>query len=294
MNRLQSAEKIEELIEGAIDLHVHVSPDVVPRALDAIEMALECRQAGMKGFLLKDHLTVTSDRAYFVEKACPGIRVFGAVVLNHAVGGLNPSAVLAALALKAKQVFMPTFSADHHIRQSKNAHNPLDLLTSSEKQQGIRILSGNGALVPELDDILEMIKKSNAILGTGHLSPEESLALVERAQYVGLTKIVVTHVSNPMIRMTIAQQKRAVGLGAFIEHSYLSCIKGVPINNIVREIREVGVERCILSTDLGQQGNPTPVEGFRRFINEVLQLGMDKNEIRCMIKRNPKILLDLE
>lgn len=275
-------------------MHVHVSPDAVPRTCDAIELAFEGRQWGMEGFVLKDHSTITADRAYLVEKAVPGVRVFGTLVLNDAVGGLNPSAVEAALALKAKMVFMPTLSADHDIRQRRHVKSQWGHWTSPQKLAGIRILKPNGSLVPEVEDILGILKGSDVILGTGHLSPEESLALVERAKGVGLSKVVVTHASNPIIGMSMTQQKRAAALGAFIEHSYLSSLKGKPIPKMVQEIHEVGAQRCILSTDLGQQGYPSPVEGLSCFIDELLQSGMNHKDICWTIRDNPRRLLDLE
>lgn len=293
MNGLYKFKKVEELIKGAIDMHVHVSPDAVPRSLDAIELAIEGRKLGMSGFLLKDHLTITADRAYLVEKAVPGIRVFGTLVLNHAVGGLNPSAVLAALALNVKQIFMPTFSAYHDIGHRQNNINSLNRLLTPKNLSGIRILTRGGTLLPEVNDILEIIKDSNLILGTGHLSPEESLALIERARFIGLSKIVVTHASNPIIRMSINQQKKAAELGAFIEHSYLACLRGIQVKDIARDIVVVGPKQCILSTDLGQQGNPTPIEGLICFITELLKLGINKKDIFWMIKDNPRILLGL-
>ena len=47
----------------------------------------------MQGFVLKSHYIQTGERAQVVTKAVPGIKAFGAITLNHSVGGLNPVAV---------------------------------------------------------------------------------------------------------------------------------------------------------------------------------------------------------
>src|SRR5580692_7065449 len=80
-------------LEGAYDLQVHVGPDVIARRIDDIDCAREFLARGMKGFVLKSHYIQTGERAQVVTKAVPGSQVYGAVTLNHSVGGLNPVAV---------------------------------------------------------------------------------------------------------------------------------------------------------------------------------------------------------
>src|SRR5688500_3275177 len=98
-------------LTGAIDLHLHTAPDVVPRKLDDVEAARQAAARGMRAILLKSHATLTAGRAELVERLVPDIRVFGGLALNDAVGGLNPAAVEAALKLGAVEIWMPTLSA---------------------------------------------------------------------------------------------------------------------------------------------------------------------------------------
>lgn len=63
----------------------------------------------MKAVVLKCHHGYTSDRAYFVRKAVPGIGVYGGVVLNNAVGGINPFVVEAAITYGTKIVWLPSW-----------------------------------------------------------------------------------------------------------------------------------------------------------------------------------------
>ena len=80
---------LPEYLRGAADLHVHSSPDVVPRRFDDIELAREAARGGFGALLLKNHMVPTMDRAYLVQKIVPEIAVHGGIVLNDSVGGFN-------------------------------------------------------------------------------------------------------------------------------------------------------------------------------------------------------------
>src|SRR6516162_10568117 len=98
-------------IEGAYDLQVHVAPDITARRIDDLGLAKEFLAHGLKGFVLKSHYTSTAERARVVTAAVPGIQAFGAITLNHSVGGLNPVAVDIAGRSGAKIVWFPTVDA---------------------------------------------------------------------------------------------------------------------------------------------------------------------------------------
>ncbi|MCK5429317.1 MAG: hypothetical protein KAI94_07590, partial [Anaerolineales bacterium] len=158
------------ILEGVIDLHIHSSPDVIPRLMDDVEIAHEAAEAGMRAVLLKSHHTLTADRAAIASKQVEGIQVFGGLVLNQAVGGLNPCAVEVALAMGAKEIWMPTLSAANHLR------------ASNVDGEGITILDESGAIKPVVNDILRLIAPADVILGTGHLSVDEIIILVKAAR----------------------------------------------------------------------------------------------------------------
>src|SRR5258708_39363557 len=100
-----------ESIAGAYDLQVHVAPDVIGRRIDDIDLAKEFLARGLRGFVLKSHYIPTAERAKVVTKAVPGIAAYGAITLNHAVGGLNPVAVEIAGRSGCKIVWIPTVDA---------------------------------------------------------------------------------------------------------------------------------------------------------------------------------------
>lgn len=285
------------LIEGAIDLHIHAEPDLVPRKTNCIDLVSAARALRMSGFLIKDHVTLTGDRALILNKIYNEVTVYGSVVLNYPVGGLNPSTVEAALNLGCRVVFMPTYCAGHQIKKWGKPKKPHGY-PFPDNEDGISIIDDRGKLVPSVHDILDLIKASGAVLASGHLSSEEIFLLVREARRMKLPKIIITHASMKLIDLSAEEQEELIRLGAFIEHCYvattpfLSARGETSCRDIAHQIRETGYERCIMSTDLGQTVNPHPVEGFLQFITAMVDEGFAENEIVKMINENPKTLLE--
>src|ERR1041384_6549497 len=104
---------------GTIDVHVHSHPDVFGRNMDDIDVATLAKAKGMRGIVLKNHVATTADRAALVMKVVPGIEVFGGIVLNKAVGGINPDAVEWMHRMfggRGKLVWVRTFDSDKHVK----------------------------------------------------------------------------------------------------------------------------------------------------------------------------------
>src|ERR1700752_878251 len=102
-----------EALQGAYDLQVHVAPDVIERRIDDLDLAKEFLAHGLKGFVLKSHYMSTAERAKVVTAAVAGIQAYGALTVNHSVGGLNPVAVDIAGRSGAKIVWFPTVDAEN-------------------------------------------------------------------------------------------------------------------------------------------------------------------------------------
>lgn len=281
-------------IHGAIDLHVHSSPDIYERSVDDVELVREAEAAGMRGILLKSHHTLTADRAtlarYHVD-----MHVFGGLVLNHTVGGLNPVAVETAIAFGARQIWMPTLHAAHCLQV---AEAEMFRAEARKGREGIRILDSNGTLVPAVMPILEQIRDADIALGTGHLAPDESLALLDAASAMGITKLLVTHPLMQFTRFDADQMKAAGALGAVLEFDYLSCCPtwhaAVAPSVTAKAMHAVGFDHCVMGTDGGQPYNPHPPEMFKQFATDLLAEGIEEANIRRMMCRNPARLLGLE
>jgi hypothetical protein len=271
----------EQILKGAIDLHFHAGPDVRERKLTYLEAALQARDAGMKAILIKSHSTITADIASLLQPLVKDILVFGGIALNYPLGGLNPAAVETALKLGAKQIWMPTLHAANQYRFEK-------------KRGGISILNRKGNLTKEGMEILEILRKHDVILSTGHLSQDESILLVEEAKKRGIKKILVTHPDHFFIQMPVKVQKELAKKGIFFDRCFPTRrTSPLTMEQMAKRIREVGVASSILTSDFGQPENPFPIEGLRSYIQQFIQLGFSAREIDQMVRINPSRLLNL-
>jgi hypothetical protein len=276
---------LPDFLEGAVDLHVHSAPDVDLRRFNDIELAQEAARARMGAVLIKSHQCSTVERAWLVSRMVPGIRVFGGLVLNETVGGLNPAAVRLAVSMGARQVWMPTRSARNHRR-----HEGLP--------GGIGVLDESGQLLPAVEEILGIMAGSGCILGTGHLSQEETSALIDRACAKGAIQVLVTHPEWAPTFYSVAEQKSLAERGnVMFERCFGPTTHRcgfVPFETIEQAIAETGVERTVLSTDLGQPDTPPPVEGLRAYAARLRGAGFSVDDVRRMMQTNPARLLGME
>ena len=280
-------------LTGAIDLHVHTGPDVVERKQDDHEMVADAQAAGMAAVLIKSHVTLTADRASLAGRGGK-IRVFGGVVLNQHVGGLNPVAAETAIELGAKQIWMPTLHAQNCMDKAEVEMFRREV---ERGRQGISILDESGGVIDRVLTILEIVRDADAILGTGHIAPEESLALLVAAKDIGLTRLLVTH---PLMHFTYFdrdQMRAAAQLGAKLEFDYLSCCttwhRAVSPAVSAAAIRDVGAAYCVCASDGGQHFNEKPTDMLQSFASELRRNGIEEDELRLMMCENPAELLDL-
>jgi hypothetical protein len=289
-------------LEGAYDLQIHVGPDVIPRRIDDIDCAKEFLARGMRGFVLKSHYIQTGERAQVVTKAVPGIRVFGAVTLNHSVGGLNPVAIELAGRSGCKIVWMPTVDAANETAgRLDGGHEKLPFWAKIQRElaaEGIAppplsVIDASGNLTEPARRCLERIAKHNMILATGHLGRREIVALVRAARDMGVKKVLVTHAEFPSQNLTGDEQNELADMGALIEHCFTTTYTGkAPWEAAFANIRQTGVARTVISTDLGQSINPPVAEGFAMFAQRLLDAGFTVDEIRTMAVTIPTRLVE--
>ena len=286
-----------EILQGAIDMHIHSNPDLVKRPQDEYEIAVQAKEVGYRGIVLKQATFYNAGTAAALSRLVPGLEIGTGIVLNHWVGGLNPEAVFCAIALGAKIVWMPTYHSEYHLQVRGR---PLPMSAPAELQgravEGIRI-SRDGKLFPELEEICELIAAKDVVLATGHLTPEEIELLVRAAVKKKVQKILITHAELYCPRLSIEQQAKLAKKGAFIEHSFGACMPDYqakfpcPPEMIVEGIRRVGADRCVMSTDLGQMFNTHPIEGMRMYVQTLLRLDVKERDIDLMLRKTPADLL---
>jgi len=282
---------------GAIDFHVHSAPDVFGRSVTDIEAATLAKRMGLRGIVLKNHVTSTADRAAIVREVVPGIEVFGGIVLNQAVGGVNPQAVewMARMSGRyGKVVWLPTIDADHHLK------------TFHEPGAGLKV-AVDGKVTAETDAMLKIIAREKLVLCTGHVAPAEVLAVTRRAAELGATNIVITHAMAQVPNLTMAQMKELAALGATIELDFVNHLMGpeahlpwmrhwqrVSLKDMAAAIRELGADHVLIATDLGQTGNPTHPDGMMLMVQGLKQEGVSEADLDRMMRKNPARLLGLQ
>ena len=287
-----------ELLAGAYDTHIHVAPDVVGRIVDDLTLAHRFLELGMAGFQLKSHYTSTAERASVVAAAVPGIDCLGAIVLNRAVGGLNPLAVEVAAREGARTVWLPTVDSvnESHERDAPaGAKVPVWVgLQRDLRAQGIEIapvpvVDAAGEVVAELATVLDLIARHDMVLATGHLDRDEIFSVVDAALARGVRQIVITHPEFPAEDLGVADQNALADRGALLER----CMTTPHTNKISWErwcqnIRETGPERSVLSTDLGQSFNPPVEDGMGIMVDRLLGAGFSEEEVHTMAVTNSR------
>ena len=286
-----AAGSTDRLLAGSIDFHAHGLPDMEERTVDSADLARMARDRGMRGLVLKNHFDPTASLVYTVRRQVPGIEVFGGIVLNRTVGGINARAVEHMTQVTGgwgRVVWFPTRDAEHAVAG--------DVAEDPSLKRPFVSVSKDGELLPEVKDVIAVIAEHQLVLQTGHSSPEESLLLLAEGKRQGVQHMMVTHGA---FEMSLAQMREAVQLGAFIEFVYRS----IPTTDgasarwsppeLAELLRTIGVEWCVLSSDLGSPRYVMPTEGFGEFLLKMLEAGMTERELAQMTKDNPARLLGL-
>ena len=291
------AQVADNPLAGVIDFHAHSGPDAWPRSVDDLEIARLAKRAGMRGLVLKNHFTSTADRAALVMKEVDGIQVFGGIVLNRAVGGINAEAVRQMVQFDGKRgkvVWLPTVDAENEVKR-RNARRPFVAVVK------------DGKPVPELAEVFQLIAENNLVLAMGHSSPEESLLLIPEAKKAGVRNIVVTHAMGFPIEATEDHMKRLAEMEAIIECVWLTHIGGgalappddpnryrITVAEYAKVFRSIGAKHFLIASDLGQYLNPLHTDGMEAFIIGLREQGLTDEEIDVVARGNPARLLGLE
>jgi hypothetical protein len=283
---------------GVIDMHVHSHPDVFGRNMDDIDLAQLAKARGMRGIVLKNHISETASRAALVMKVVPGVEVFGGIVLNKAVGGINPDAVEWMHRIyggRGKIVWLPTFESDKHVK------------TLSKPDAVGLTVAPNGQVSPEMEAILKIIARENLVLATGHVHPEEIIAVVKKGRELGVKNFIITHALTNVPGLSMAQAKQVAEMGAVIEICFLQFLAGpnaplpflthwtqINAKHVAQALKELGAANVLVSTDLGQSNNMVHPDGIESAIAAMKKEGISDADIDTMMRKNPARLLGLQ
>jgi hypothetical protein len=287
------------LVEGAYDTHIHVAPDVMERRIDDIDLARRFADVGMAGFVLKSHYVPTAERAQVVRKVVPEVHALGAITLNGSVGGLNPSAVEIAGRLDTRVVWMPTVDSrnqrDSRAQDPAGAKPPMwaalqdDLRAAGIEPPAVDVVGADGAVTEAVRDVLTVVAKHGMTLATGHLNAAEIVAVADAAFDAGVRCVVVTHPEFTSQRLPVDVQRRLAERGALLERCFTTAHTGkVTWRRLLDNIRAVGPEHSVLSSDLGQPFNPPVEDGLAIMADTLLEDGFSEKEIQVMTVANSR------
>jgi hypothetical protein len=290
---------LRKVLEGAVDLHCHSGPSPFPRRINHVEASYDAARIGLRAILVKSHHhnTVMDLLAMRPQLADAPTPVYGGVALNSEVGGMNPSAVAMSLRMGGRCVWGPTVSARQHIENHKHAHgfptSGLDLLESE-----VSVFDESGSVSAATTRVVEVVADADALLTGGHLDVESMKALFSVAVAKGVRRLLVQH-PDFVIGASESDVEELVSMGAYVEHEIAMYHPDVaqprwPIEQLVGWINRVGPERTTIGSDLGQQGNPLPVDGYIYIVQQLLDHGVSEKDVRRMIADNPAFLLGLE
>jgi len=290
--------QISQLLVGAVDLHCHSGPAVMPRILDHYEEMRAANAAGFRAVVTKDHYYLGTPHCIILQSLFPdmAVRMFSGIALNNASGGINPHAVDHAVRLGAKIVWMPTLSAANHIAKAATEAKGFPRVEGAPEAIPLTVLDANGRLTDDTLKVLDIIAAFDIILAGGHLGVAEQLVLFEEAGRRGVRKMLVNHPTY-VIGCSDDDIRALVGMGVKMEHSICQFIPGRAQKfepaAAVHLIEVAGVDNTMFGSDLGLLGSALPIDGYRTFVGQLLDLGVAPNDIATMIGHNGAAMLNL-
>jgi hypothetical protein len=292
---VSGGELVERLLDGAVDLHVHPAPSPYPRRLGPLAAATHAGDAGMRAVALKCHHHSTAADVALLDAEG---QLIGGIVLNSAVGGINPNAVSVCLEYGGRIVWMPTVASPAHIdRVDRGSAKFPKARGRLRPEVAIDVWDAHGAISEDARAVLELVAEADAVLASGHLPAASTVALFALAHELGVRRLLVNH-PNFIVGATREQVRELVALGAYVEHATCmyderSSFKAFDLATLVEWIKAVGPERSTLASDLGQAGNPLPAESFRRVLQALHAEGFAERELRALVAENPARLVGL-
>jgi hypothetical protein len=308
-------------LQGAIDMHAHQDPDSngpsygqAARSVDAIDLAKRAKAAGMRGFVIKQHLDQTAGLAYYMRKLNPDMEIFGGMGSNLTTGSkVNPWAITHMTEIKGgwgRIVWMPSWDSENSSHRVRNFKQPAFISVARCANGGLFWAAfpkpcPNGELLPEVREAIQVIatkktRDSNGdlILATGHNSPEEVVMIIKEAVRAGVKHIIITHPLLDVVDMHDAQIKEAISLGPEIYAEFTSQF-GNPnatpetLKRYVSGIRAAGVEHAFVSSDTGQLGSPFQPDALAAAARALRTQGFTERELDLLLKVNPAKILGI-
>lgn len=292
----------EDLLSGAIDLHCHVDLEFSTRAFRKREPEWQwlpkAEALGMRGVVLKSHWWPTAVAVPYIQQLYQGpVQLWSSITLNPVAGGPELWAVETAAALGARVVFLPTWGSLQDLRAGGFHVRLSETFKTFDPRQmtGIGFLDAQERLSRRGHELLRYCAEHHLTLGTGHVSPAETLRFVEAAKEIGYGRLIFNHPHSGSVKAPPEAARRAAELGAWVELCWGSIAPGrLDPKEAVAWIRQVGVDRVVVSSDAFRSSHPNPPELFRMLLGTLHEAGLTAAEIRMVVVDNPAQALGLE
>jgi hypothetical protein len=178
---------------------------------------------------------------------------------------------------------MPTHDSEHEVNYYKET-------------RAKAIVSRNGKLIPEVFEVLDLIKERNLTLATGHVEPWEVLAIMAEAKKRGITRIIVTHplLGPQFTELSLPQMQEAVKLGGAIEITAGALSRdGAAKTRAIEVIKALGTQNVFIGSDSGLVGTPNHPDALAMAIKSLRAAGFSEQDLTRMFKETPARLVGL-
>lgn len=306
---------VNALLKGLIDIHIHGSPAGAwsPGRQSSEQTVLEMSEFGVKALVFKDHYFPTNAYAILLneankklaeEKAKNGetltpTEIYGGIVLNDPVGGINAHAVDIALGYgNLVEVWLPSLNA-------KYQHEAIG------KPGGIPVAE-NGELTADMKAVLDVMAQYNqnsegkrVALSTCHVSNQEKFDILRYVKKKGMdVDIIMDHVTQELTLAGLDEAIEMIDLGGYLEFAETSCVPWVGMKDwiinyeysyklIKHCINKRGTDHIVCCSDSGQPGHPISI-GWKSFLHTLLAEGISFDDIYVMTHDIPTKLTGIK
>ncbi|TGE34342.1 DUF6282 family protein [Desulfosporosinus sp. Sb-LF] len=306
-------EVIDRVMAGSIELHTHGAPTAwLEGRSNYYDTAISCSEQKMKAVVFKDQDTPTNmmagvlqrsldalaaDKAKRGEEFTP-VQVFGGIVLDKSIGGMNLQAVKKALSIgRCKEIWLPA-NDSAHLQE-----------VFGDETKGYRVSDMSGTLTPEMIGVLEILHDYNTnstgercCLATCHVSNEEKYDVSKYVKQRGMNVGVVhDHITQELTLNSVEEALELIDLGSYVEICSNSVVPWSAMTNWIvaydytieltkRLIKERGPEHILLVTDAGLPGYDE-VPALRVLIETLLKNGISEADLNVMCKDAPAALI---
>jgi hypothetical protein len=299
-------------VKDAIDIHCHAHEG----QQNPYDLARRASLAEMKGILFKSIpgdnpaaavRAVQEDVNRWADTAgIQPIQCWAGYVCGRQMAPVSAKAVGQMIDAGVRAIWLPVFT--HAITLSTVGtyrrfveggnvpgwHNPVPW--EKALVLGHYNLDDDGALKPEVRDIVRICADRNVALFFGHATHKEIYKLAEEVDKTGLKRAVVDHPFSPFLNVSPDMMKELAPVGILFNFTWdeLSPLLGVDPQIMYNTIREVGPEHFALSSDAGEPLFPDSVEAMRLVRGYMEAFGLSQDELYTVCTKNPAKVVGLE